>query len=156
MIEKESAATTFDFVDLSPSSEKFFHVSAQQYFTIKPIGECCQLSHGSNKPDNAVKGHLIIKLLPVWQNMSVWINSKRRLYVIGLDDGDLEHMSAYLSALLNTLLVRDSAWAIRSWKIVLSTKSRYGSHKICNNFSTIAEIIKPGVEMENSLEEMEK
>ncbi|CDY32062.1 BnaA07g03900D [Brassica napus] len=69
---------------------------------------------------------------------------------------DLEHMSAYLSALVNTLLIRESAWAIRSWKIVLSTKSSYGSHQICNNFSTIAEIIKPGVEMENSLEEMEK
>ena len=32
--------------------------------------------------------------------------------------GDLEHMSAYFSALVNTLLVIESAWVIRSWKIV--------------------------------------
>ncbi|CAN6906181.1 unnamed protein product [Brassica oleracea] len=128
---------------------------------MKPIGKSYQLCHGSNKPDNAENGLLIIKLLLISQNMSVWIISKKILYLIGLEGyrptcGDLEHMSAYLSALVNTLLVTESSWVIRSWKIVLSTKSSYGSHQICNSFSTIAEIIKQGVGMENSLEEMVK
>ncbi|WZZ88250.1 hypothetical protein YC2023_116829 [Brassica napus] len=70
--------------------------------------------------------------------------------------GDLEHISAYLSALVKTLFLIESPWVLRSWKIVPSTKSSYGSHQICNSFSTIAEIIKQGVGMENSLEKMVK
>ncbi|CAN6916952.1 unnamed protein product, partial [Brassica oleracea] len=47
------------------------------------IGDCY---HSVLDPTNhAVNGDLILKIFPISQNISVWINSERCLYLIGLE-----------------------------------------------------------------------
>ncbi|KAG2251163.1 hypothetical protein Bca52824_081299 [Brassica carinata] len=133
MIEKKSAAITISF-------------------SMKPTVECYQLCPGSKKPDNKENGHLMIKILSIFQNILVWLNYVRCLYLIMLKGyrpthGDLEHMSKKLSSLESALLVLEPAGVVRSWKLIkmpcFLIMSRCGSHQICKSFNTISEIVKP-------------